>query len=73
MTESEDEYSKITVLSMIGSAFAAAFGVQSRRNRERDFKSKSIVPFIIAGIVFTVLFVATVLLIVRLVLANAGQ
>ena len=73
MTVEEEEPSKITVLSMIGSAFAAAFGVQSRRNRERDFKSKSIVPFIITGVIFTALFVGAVLLVVHLVLANAGQ
>ncbi len=73
MKVEEEEPGKVTVLSMIGSAFAAAFGVQSRRNRERDFKSKSIVPFIVTGIIFTALFVGTVVLVVRLVLANSGQ
>ena len=73
MTDKQEQPGKVTVLSMIGSAFAAAFGVQSRRNRERDFKSKSIVPFIVTGILFTALFVGTVLLVVRLVLADAGQ
>lgn len=58
----------VSMRSVIGSVFAAAFGVQSSRNRERDFSQGSYRHFIIAGIVFTVLFVLTLIAVVRVVL-----
>ncbi len=45
------------LLSVIQSTAAAAFGVQSSRKREKDFTTGQAGPFIIAGVVFTVLFV----------------
>lgn len=57
----------------VGSVLAAAFGVQSSRNRDRDFKHGRAVHFIIAGAIFTVLFVLTVVLVVKLVLRQAGM
>ena len=53
---------------VVGSVLSAAFGVQSSRNRERDFNSGSYRQFIIAGLVFTVLFVATLVVVVNVVL-----
>ena len=50
---------------------AAAFGVQSRANRERDFSRGKPIHFIIAGIIFTALFVLIVVSVVQLVLRNA--
>ena len=65
---SEHEHpSKPTILQVIGSVLAAAFGVQSSANRERDFTGGSPKVYIIAGILFTVLFVWTVLAVVKLV------
>jgi len=55
----------------IGSVLAAAFGVQSRKNRERDFKHGKARNFIVAGIVFTVLFIGVVTLVVNVVLKQA--
>ena len=55
-----------------GSAAAAAFGVQSRANRERDFSRGKPLHFIIAGVVFTALFVLVVAFVVQLVLRNAA-
>jgi hypothetical protein len=57
----------------IASVLAAAFGVQSSANRQRDFKHGKARNFIIAGAVFTALFVLTLVLLVRLVLHNAGM
>ena len=62
---------KMTLWQVAQSVLAAAFGVQSSRNRERDFRRGSAKTFIIAGILATVLFVATVVLVVRLVLNAA--
>ena len=55
------------------STIAAAFGVQSDKNRQRDFKHGSVMPYIVAGVIFTVAFVLTVVLVVQLVLSGAGK
>lgn len=59
---------KPTLLQEIGSVLASFFGVQSRRNRERDFTGGSAKRFIMLGLLFTILFVLTVVGIVQLVL-----
>jgi hypothetical protein len=62
----------LSLWQVIGSTLASAFGVQSSRNRERDFKRGRASHFIIAGILFTALFVLTMVFVVKLVLSNAG-
>jgi hypothetical protein len=57
----------------IGSIVAAAFGVQSSKHRQRDFKQGSAVRFIVGGIVFTVVFVLVVVMVVKIVLRHAGM
>jgi hypothetical protein len=57
---------------VVASVLAAGFGVQSKKNRERDFQHGKPIVFIITGIVFTILFVFTVILVVTTVLDNAG-
>lgn len=59
-------------LQSVGSAMAAAFGVQSSRNRVRDFKHGKPAVFIAAGLIVTALFILTVWLAVKLALKNAG-
>ena len=61
----------LTFWQIAGSAVAAAFGVQSRANRERDFSRGKPIHFIVAGIVFTAVFVLVVASVVHLVLRNA--
>ncbi len=56
----------------VGSVLAAGFGVQSKKNRERDFQHGKPIVFIITGLVFTILFIATVIMVVNAVLENAG-
>jgi hypothetical protein len=53
--------------ALLQSVFAAALGVQSSKNRERDFTGGKASHFIVAGIVFTFLFIATVATVVNLV------
>ena len=55
---------------LIGSGLAAGLGVQGSRNRERDFSAGRPVAFIIAGLVFTALFIGGVYAVVSLVLAS---
>ena len=54
---------------ILQSTLAAAFGVQSQRNRAKDFEEGNAGWFILAGIIFTVVFVFTVLTVVNLVVA----
>lgn len=50
------------------SILQASFGVQSSSNRARDFNSSSIWPFVVAALLFTVLFVLALAFIVKLAL-----
>ena len=52
------------ILRVVQSTLAAAIGVQSKKNRERDFEEGNAGTFIVAGILFTVLFVATIVVVV---------
>jgi len=55
------------ILRVVQSTLAAAIGVQSKKNRERDFEEGNAGTFIVAGILFTVLFVATIVVVVSAV------
>ncbi|BFM07130.1 DUF2970 domain-containing protein [Halioxenophilus aromaticivorans] len=55
-------------LRWIGSICAAAFGVQSKDNLDKDFSSNRVLPYIVGGVLFTITFVLIVALVVRLVL-----
>ncbi len=52
------------------SVLAAALGVQSEENRQRDFQQKSPLPYILGGLIFTVVFVLTIIGVVMLVLPD---
>ena len=54
------------------STASAAFGVQSNKNRERDFSGGSIYTFMIAGLTFTAIFIVVMVVLVRTVLSSAG-
>jgi hypothetical protein len=80
MNEKDDEQSntqqgagKLNPLQVVGSVFAAGLGVQSSKNRERDFKQGRVGVFIAAGIVFTLLFIGSVVFVVQMVLKGAGK
>ncbi|MDB2434432.1 DUF2970 domain-containing protein [Luminiphilus sp.] len=55
------------ILRIVQSTLAAAIGVQSKKNRERDFEQGNAGTFIVAGILFTVLFIATIVVVVSAV------
>lgn len=57
-------------LAVIGSVLSAAFGVQSRKNRERDFQHGKFRNYVIAAILFVIVFIITVTSVVRLVLSQ---
>ncbi|MBL6752117.1 MAG: DUF2970 domain-containing protein [Nevskia sp.] len=64
---------KVTWRQTVGSVLASFFGVQSSRNRARDFQRGSAPRFIAIGVIATTLFVLTVLLVVRIALRSAGM
>jgi hypothetical protein len=70
MPEQKEKPQKLTPWQIICSVFAAAFGVQSNKNRERDFAHAKPRTYIIAGLIFTVLFVLAVAGVVSLVLSQ---
>ena len=54
------------------SVIQASFGVQSEKNRERDFTQGKLITFIVAALIFTSLFVGVLLLVVKTVLNSSG-
>ena len=60
----------LTFLEVLGSTFAAAIGVQSKANRTRDFSRGKPLQFVLAGLIFAVMFVAVVVAVVRAVLSQ---
>lgn len=68
-----EQKSGLKTWQVITSVLAAALGVQSSRNRERDFKQGKVGVFIVAGFIFTLLFILAVVGIVQLVVKGAGN
>ncbi|MFZ2168495.1 MAG: DUF2970 domain-containing protein [Methylococcaceae bacterium] len=62
--------SKPTITQVIKSVLAAFIGVQSEDNRKKDFEQGSLSTYIIAGLIFTVLFVAAIIFLVSTVLGS---
>ena len=63
-----EEDTPLTFWQMLGSTLAAAVGVQSSRNRHRDFTRGKASHFIFMGIAFTAIFVLAMIGLVSLIL-----
>ncbi|MCH4872804.1 MULTISPECIES: DUF2970 domain-containing protein [Pseudomonas] len=61
-----------TFWQVLHSVMAAAFGVQSSKNRTRDFTHGKPAQFLLLGLLFTGVFALTLFAIVKLVLYFAG-
>ncbi|GAB1257411.1 DUF2970 domain-containing protein [Aurantivibrio plasticivorans] len=72
MDEAQETEKPPTFLQILASTLAAAFGVQSNKARERDFKYGSIKVYATAGIIFTTIFVISLIFIVKQILKSAG-
>lgn len=64
---------KPTFKQILISTLGAAYGVQSSKTYDRDQSQSSIVPYLIAGLIFTTLFVGGLAAIVTIVLKSAGM
>ncbi|MDO9046215.1 MAG: DUF2970 domain-containing protein [Methylobacter sp.] len=62
--------SKPTITQVIKSVLAAAIGVQSDDNRQKDFAQGSLSTYVIAGLIFTVLFVSGLVFLVSIILGK---
>jgi len=75
MTESKPETGKrkgTGLFSIMKSTIAAACGIQTKANRERDFENGKPSTFVIAGLVFVVIFILSMYGIVQLVMSLAA-
>ena len=70
MPNKPEQQKQLSILEVAFSVIAAAFGVLSRKNSERDFTRGNPVVFIAAGLIFTILFVMTIIATVSLVLRD---
>jgi predicted membrane channel-forming protein YqfA (hemolysin III family) len=61
-----------TLWQMILSVVAAIFGVQSEKNRERDFTKGSLWPYVLLGAISLIVFVVMVILLTSWALSLAG-
>ena len=68
MPDEPEQQKPPSILEVAFSVMAAAFGVQNSKNRERDFTRGNPLVFIAAGLIFTILFVMTIIGVVGLVL-----
>lgn len=64
---------KPNLKAIVMSTLAAAIGIQSNKNRERDFVKGNIKVYIVAGLIFTTLFISSIVMLVKLVIKNAGM
>ncbi|NOU20470.1 MAG: DUF2970 domain-containing protein [Methyloglobulus sp.] len=62
--------SKPTIIQTIKSILAAFVGVQSDKNRKLDFEQGSLMTYVIAGFIFTFLFISAIVFVVSKVLGD---
>ena len=71
--QQKDEEVGITFAQLLKSTIAAFIGVQSSKNRERDFKHGKASHFIAIGLLFGLLFIATLVTVVQIVMHFAAN
>ena len=59
---------KLPFWKVMFSIMSASFGVQSKKNKERDFGSTSVKGFVAAALIFTFVFIMVLVTIVSVVL-----
>jgi hypothetical protein len=64
---------KPNLLQVIGSVLASLLGVQSGKNRERDFLKGDPKDYIGVYVVLVILFVISIIVVVNMVLSSAGK
>lgn len=62
---------KPSLLDVIKSVAASIFGVQSAKNRERDFQQHSVIPYIVVGIIFVIMLILGLVFLVSQIVPNS--
>ena len=66
--DKEESAESVSIMQVIGSILASFYGVQSSKNRKRDFQSGKARTFIAVGVLMTALWYLAIYLVVTLVL-----
>lgn len=70
-SQASNENVHVGWIAAMGSSVAAAFGVQSYKNRVRDFESGDIKKFVVSGITLTLVILIGLIALVQIVLGSA--
>ena len=68
----QDEEETLALWEVFQGVIAMFIGVQSEKNRERQFKYGKAYQFIIVGIIITIFFIVHIILLVKFALSWAG-
>ncbi len=63
-------YKNSSLTNTFKSVAAAFFGVQSNKNRERDFSQGKLSHFIVVGLIGVIMFIAVLIAVVNLVMPS---
>ena len=58
----------MTFWNIIKSTLAAGIGVQSKKNLRHDFSQQTATPYIMAGLIFVIIFITSLVFIIKLIL-----
>jgi hypothetical protein len=72
LPEKGDENIQISFVQLLLSTLSAFIGVQSNANRERDFKYGKVSHFIAIGLLFGLVFILTLVSVVKIVMKVSG-
>jgi hypothetical protein len=64
---------KPNIGSVMLSTLAAAIGIQSSKNRERDFAKGNLRSYIFSGLIFVALFITSIVMLVKYLIAHAAH
>ena len=69
----DKEQKKPGILNVIISVLAAMIGIQSEKNRERDFTKGDITNYLFVGVIVVAIFIFTLISFVNSILEDAGM
>jgi len=72
LEEKQEEEETLALWEVFQGVLAMFIGVQSEKNRERQFKYGKAYQFIIVGIIITIIFVVHIILLVKYAMIWAG-
>lgn len=71
--EQEPAVERPSMLGMLQSVAAAAFGVQSEKKRQQDFQAGKPGDYIALGVIFVIAFIITLIVVVNIVLDSVAK